>query len=165
MMITREQFIRGFNALKAAQDRRARINAILNEGGDGHQDIGLDPAVRELEQQLVERCRDHEDENGPWPENSGWEGDISCGLFDPGFMTITDQQGNALPHLTTAEEIWAKWEKTKTGPFRPLPLSRYDISAFNGCDCCGAEWDAEESKIGDWVKFADVQALLSGDEA
>lgn len=148
MMITREQFIRGFNALKAARDRRARINAILNEGGDGRQDIGLDPAVRELEQQLVERCRDHEDENGPWPENSGWTGDISFGLS-----------------WTTAEEIWAKWEETKTGPFRPLPLTRYDISAFNGCDCCGAEWDAEESKIGDWVKFADVQALLSGDEA
>lgn len=74
--------------------------------------------MRELEQQLVERCRDHEDENGPWPENSGWEGDISLGLSRPGFMTITDEKGNSLPHLTTAEEIWAMWEETRTGPFR-----------------------------------------------
>ncbi len=119
MTITRDQFIRGFNAIKAAYVRRDRLNAILVEGNDGHQDVGLDPAVRELEQQLVDRCRDHEDADGPWPENSGAEGDISLGLC-PLPMTIHDEAGNRLPHLTTAEDIWAMWERTSTGPFRPV---------------------------------------------
>ncbi len=119
MMITRDQFIRGFNALVAAHARRDRLNAILAEGNDGHQDVGLDPAIRELERQLEERCRDCEDDQGPWPENSGAEGDISLGLCPTGFMTIRDEHDNVLPHLTTAEAIWDQWEATSTGPFRP----------------------------------------------
>lgn len=116
-IITREQFVRGFNALKAAQDRRQRLNAILAEGNDGHQDVGLDPATRELERQLEERCRDCEGDDGPWPSDCGAEGDISIGLSTIP-MSISDQHGNRLDHLTTAEEIWTMWERTKTGPFR-----------------------------------------------
>lgn len=118
MTITRDQFIRGFNALKAAHDRRHRINEILAEGNDGHQDVGLDPAIRELERQLEERCRDREDDNGPWPDNDGAEGDISLGLC-PFEMKISDESGTTIPHLRTAEEIWARWERDGAGPFRP----------------------------------------------
>lgn len=119
MTITRDQFIRGFNALKATQDRRNRLNEILNEGGDGHADIGVDPGVRELERQLEERCRDRWDDDGPWPDDCCGEGDISIGL-SPIPMTISDEHDNILPHLTTAEDIWDMWETTRTGPFRPI---------------------------------------------
>ena len=112
-----------------------------------------------------QRCRAREDENGPWPADSPGEDDISLALHWDVLGHVIDQRGNAIDFPKTPEAVWAMWEETKTGPFRPLPLTRYDISAFNGCDCCGAEWDAEESKIGDWVKFADVRALLSGGEA
>ena len=118
--ISREQFIRSFDALKASQERRDRINAAMNDDSQSFPcDIGTDPAVWELQQLLEAWTRDRWDDNGPWPEDACGEGDISLGL-SPIPMGIHDHLGNELPHRTTAEDIWAMWERTKTGPFREM---------------------------------------------
>ena len=119
--ISRDQFIQSFNALKASQARRDRINAAMNDDSQSFTcDIGTDPAVWEFQRMLEAWTRDRWDDSGPWPEDACGEGDISLGL-SPLPMGIRDEHGNHLPHLTTAEEIWAMWERTKTGPFRGVP--------------------------------------------
>lgn len=117
MKITREQFIRGFDAIKESYARRQRINAALNVEQDFTCDIGTDPAIYEFQRLLEEWTGDRADDNGPWPEDCAAEGCISLGLADPQFMSVTDEDGKLMPHLTSAEEIWAMWGATKTGPF------------------------------------------------
>lgn len=120
MTITFEQFKRAFDALKASDARRQRVNAALNDDTqDFTCDIGSDPAVWEFQRLLEAWTRDREDENGPWSDDVCAEGDISIGRAAPGFMTLIDEKGTVLPHLTTAEEIWSHWRTTSTGPFRP----------------------------------------------
>lgn len=119
MSITREQFIRGFYALKDAQVGRNTVEEAARDAGFEYFDMGCNPLAAELERQLVERCRAREDDNGPWPDDCDGEDDISIGLhWGDGFGSITDSEGNQLPILTTPEDIWAMWEETKTGPFR-----------------------------------------------
>lgn len=122
MTITREQFIRGFNALKADKTRRDAIETVADRLGLSGFDMGCNPVANELEQQLVERCRDKEDDSGPWPEDSCGEGDIALALhyFD---VAIYDENDRRQPNLTTAEEVWDHWEATKTGPFRQAVIT------------------------------------------
>lgn len=119
MTITRDQFIRGFNALKADIVRRDAIEVVaLRLGLEGF-NMGVNPAATELERQLVERCRAREDENGPWPADSPGEDDISLALHWEVLGHVIDDRGNAIDFPKTPEAVWAMWEATKTGPFRP----------------------------------------------
>lgn len=118
MSITREQFIRGFNALKAEIERRSLIEQTAIDAGLQDFNMGSSPVANELEQQLVERCRDRWDDSGPWPEDSYGEGEISLALHYAD-TPIYDEDHVRQPNLSTAEEVWAQWEATQTGPFRP----------------------------------------------
>lgn len=119
--ITFDQFKRGFDGIKESYARRQRINAAMNDDSqDFTCDVGTDPAVHVLQELLEAWTRDKCDDRGPWPADSWGEGDISLGLSSMP-MTIRDENGSELPHLTTAEDIWAMWERTKTGPFREVP--------------------------------------------
>lgn len=116
--ITFDQFKRGFDAIKESYARRHRINAAMNDDTqDFACDIGTDPAVHVLQELLEVWTRDKWDDDGPWPVDSWGEGAISIGLMS-GPMTVKDHEGRVLPHLTTAEDIWAMWEQTNTGPYR-----------------------------------------------
>jgi hypothetical protein len=119
MTITREQFIRGFNALKADIARRGAIEDLACRLGLDGFDLGSSPVATELERQLVERCRAREDENGPWPEDSYGEDDISLALHWESLGGVVDQEGNRMAFPTTPEGVWEMWEREKAGPFRP----------------------------------------------
>ena len=150
MTITFDQFKRGFDAIKnhwAAL--RVVEDAAMNVGFDGF-DLGCSPLARELERQLAERCRAREDANGPWPEDSDGEDDISLGLWT-GPMTIRDEHGAEIPHLTTAEDIWAMWERTSTGPFRPVRGAKPASSEL-------IDFEHEKAtRWGKWVRWSTEQ--------
>lgn len=76
-MITRSQFIRAFNALKADQARRDAVEEAAIQHGMESFCLGSSPVANALEDLLTEVCRDREDANGPWPADSCGEGDIS----------------------------------------------------------------------------------------
>lgn len=118
-MITREQFIRGFNALKADIARRDAIETVAERLGLESFCLGSSPVANELERQLVERCRAREDENGPWPEDSYGEDDISLALHHETLGGVVDEHGNRIAFPTTPEGVWEMWEREKAGPFRP----------------------------------------------
>ena len=117
MTIIRDQFIRGFSALKASDARRERLNAAFGNDQDFNCDVGGDPAYFELLAQLEERCRAKEDEDGPWPENEGGESDIAFALIE-GLGPVYDEAGGGIDMPATAEGLWAMWEQSGTGPFR-----------------------------------------------
>lgn len=119
--ITFEQFERGFDALKASYARRCAVEQAAIDGGHQDFNLGFNPVEAELEEQLVERCGDKRDDNGPWPADSYGEGDISLAIHF-GDTRILDEDGAPILNLTTAKEVWAMWERTKTGPFRKVPL-------------------------------------------
>lgn len=120
MNITREQFIRGFNALKDARAARdATEQAAMNAGFEGF-DLGCNPLANELELLLGELCRVREDDAGPWPPDAIGEDDLSLCLHWSPYHSVTDDQGNKIDFPTTAEDLWSMWEREKTGPFRPV---------------------------------------------
>ncbi|CAM2823202.1 hypothetical protein [Brevundimonas diminuta] len=120
MNITREQFIRCFNALKAAQAARdATEQAAVNAGFEGF-DLGCNPLAHELECLLGELCRVREDDDGPWPSDSPGEDDLSLALHWVGFGRVTDEHDNEVDFPRTAEALWEMWEREKAGPFRPV---------------------------------------------
>lgn len=120
MTITREQFIRGFNALKDAQAARdATEQAAINAGFEGF-DLGCNPLAKELERLLGELCRVREDDAGPWPADSCGEDDLSLCLHWSPYHSITDDQGNTIDFPTTPEDLWSMWERDRAGPFRPV---------------------------------------------
>jgi hypothetical protein len=120
MTITKEQFVRGFNALRVSYARRQAVNEALDKENDFGCDIGSDPTYSELIRQLEDRCRCREDAYGDWPEDSCGETDIEIALMDRTSCSVTDEQGNRIDFPSTAEGLWAWWERTKTGPFLPM---------------------------------------------
>lgn len=131
-MIRREQFVRAFNALKADQDRRDAVEeAAIQHGMDGFC-LGSSPVATELENLLTEICRDREDDNGPWPEDSCGEGDISLALHWSSlgsiFDGVTGERIRDFP--TTAEGVWEMWEREQTGPFRPARGQVVNLGQF-----------------------------------
>lgn len=134
MTITRDQFIRGFNALKDAEAARNAVEGAASQHGFEGFDLGASPLANELERQLVERCRAREDEHGPWPDDSCGEDDISLALHFADIGSITDADGRRIRDFpTTAEGVWAMWERERTGPFRAvkptdniIPFNRED---------------------------------------
>ena len=152
MKITREQFIRGFNAVRASFERQHLMNEAAKTAGIEDYDHGQDPVAYELQRQLEERC--DELVVGKVVGTA-----ISYGLCEG--HIVTPGAGMESFRMNTAEAVWRWWEETKTGPFRSATLPRYDISAYP--DAGGAGWDADASSVGDWVKFADVEALLAGE--
>lgn len=121
-MITRGQFVRAFNALKADQARRDAVEQSAIQHGMESFCLGSSPVANELEDLLAELCRDREDENGPWPADSCGEGDISLALHWTTIGSITDGvTGEVIRDFpTTAEGVWEMWERERTGPFRPM---------------------------------------------
>ncbi|MGH6977952.1 MAG: hypothetical protein ACRED4_01445 [Brevundimonas sp.] len=108
MTISREQFIRGFNAIRQAFARRDIINDAGRAAGREDFDVGTDPVVYELQRQLEERCGDaKEDMTGTA---------ISYGLHE-GHIVSTGE-GRESFRMNTAEAVWRWWEETETGPFR-----------------------------------------------
>ena len=133
-MITRDQFIRAFNALKSAQEGRTAVEKAAADAGIEYFDLGANPVANELEDLLAELCRDREDENGPWPADSCGEGDISLALHWTGVGSILD--GVTGEHIrdfpTTAEGVWEMWERERTGPFRPARGEVIDLDQHRG---------------------------------
>lgn len=120
MNITREQFIRGFDALRANQAARETTERAAIEAGLEGFDLGYNPLSNELERLLGELCRVREDDDGPWPSDSCGEDDLSLALHWSGHTRIDDEHGNAIDFPNTAEALWAKWEAEMSGPFRPV---------------------------------------------
>lgn len=159
MKITRDQFVRGFNAIQASFDRQRAMNQAAKMAGIEDYDHGQDPVAFELQRQLEERCADIDEGQ---PGGSA----ISYGLHEG--HIVTPGVGRESFRMNTAEAVWRWWEETKTGPFGlaangPTSLTRYDITAYGGCECCGAELETEKNKQGDWVKYNDVVALFAGE--
>ena len=134
MNITRDQFIRAFGVLKADQARRDAIEEAALQHGMESFCIGSNPVAHELEDLLIELCRDKEDENGPWPADSCGESDISLALHWSSFGSVRD--GVTGEHIrdfpTTAEGVWEMWEREQTGPFRPVRGEVIDLNQHRG---------------------------------
>ena len=133
-MITREQFIRGFNALKADEARRVAVELAAVQAGMEGFDLGVNQLAHELETLLAELCRAREDDDGPWPEDSCGEDDISLALHWTGIGSITDGvTGEVIRDFpTTAEGVWEMWERERTGPFRPMRGQIIDLDERRG---------------------------------
>lgn len=107
MTITREQFIRGFNAIRASFGRQTAMNVAALEAGIEDYDYGQDPVAYELQKQLEERCNDRAD---------GIAGTmISYALHEMG--ECSDPSIGLTLKVASAEAVWRWWEETKTGPF------------------------------------------------
>lgn len=109
MTITRDQFIRGFNAVRLAFGRQTAMNIAALENGLDDFSLGLDPAVYELQRQLEERCGDD-----PGCRLGTM---ISYALHER--MECGDPSAGVTMTVDSAEALWTWWEKTKTGPFSP----------------------------------------------
>lgn len=143
--ITRDQFIRGFRAIEAHYAGRASIEKAMEGAGWEDCRIGYDPVVLELEHQLAERCGDDVKALGGSM--------ISYALNER--HECSDPASGLTLKVDSAEAVWTWWEATKTGPFQPLTLNRYDISP----DIHGG-LDREEWGSGEWVKFDDIEQIL-----
>lgn len=107
MSITREQFIRGFNALRASFDRQSAMNEAARKAGIEDYDHGQDPVVYELQRQLEERCQDVDDPVvGTAISYALHEGDI-----------VRPAAGAEQFRMNSAETVWRWWQETATGPF------------------------------------------------
>jgi|GEM_PF-1947476 len=151
--ITREQFIRGFNAIRLSFGRSTAMNIAALEAGLEDYNHGQDPVAYELQTQLEERCNDTFDD--PHVGTAISYGLHECGLVRP-------RGGAEEFRMDSAEAVWRWWEETKTGPFRPIPLKRYDLVGEETDDGDGAEFYLEESERGEWVKLSDVEPMLLG---
>lgn len=113
MKITREQFIRGFNAIKASHDRCRVINEAARKAGQEDFEIGTDPAIYELRKLLEEWC-------GDIGEDARMGTDIDYALYEGG--EVTPFKGAEPFIMDSAEAVWSFWMHSKTGPFRPEVL-------------------------------------------
>lgn len=109
MTITKEQFIRGFTAirnhLKGAQSLREAAEAV----GWRDLDVADEGLCDELAQQLRERCGD--DANRPVGNSNSL---IEYALWD---AEGEEDTGDGWFDLRLPEEVWRFWEQTLTGPF------------------------------------------------
>ena len=121
-MISKEQFIRGFNALKANSHLRRAVGDAARDAGLQDFDLGCNPLEHELQTLLGELCRVREDDDGPWPTSSWGNDDLELALHYAEMGNIRDENGNKMDFPSTAEGLWRFWEHTGTGPFRP-PLT------------------------------------------
>lgn len=112
MTITRDQFIRGFNAIRLSFARQTAMNVAALEAGIEDYDHGQDPVAYELQRQLEERCGDTTDDKYVGTM-------ISYGLHEGG--ECTPAAGAASFRVDNAEAVWRWWEETKTGPFEVAP--------------------------------------------
>nr|WP_313040379.1 hypothetical protein [Brevundimonas diminuta] len=119
MTITRDQFIRGFNAIRASFGRQTAMNVAALEAGIEDYDYGQDPVAYELQKQLEERCNDTVDD--PHVGTA-----ISYGLHEGGLVRPHDSAEEF--RMNSAEAVWRWWEETKTGPFtmegKACPLNK-----------------------------------------
>ena len=107
MSITREQFIRGFNALRASFDRQSAMNTAALQAGIEDYDYGQDPVVYELQRQLEERCADKDEP-----------------VVGTAIAYALHERNLVRPHagadqflMDSAEAVWRWWQETETGPF------------------------------------------------
>lgn len=108
--ITRDQFIRGFNAIQAHYAGRTLIEQAMFDAGWEDSRIGYDPIVIELRHQLEERCAD--------TVNDPYTGTLIDYALNEGGECSDASIGLALK-VDSAEAVWRWWEETKTGPFSP----------------------------------------------
>lgn len=106
--ITRDQFIRGFNAIRTHYAGRALIEQAMFDAGWEDSRIGYDPVVIELRHQLEERCGDTADDP--------YTGTLIDYALNEGGECSDPSVGLALK-VDCAEAVWTWWEQTKTGPF------------------------------------------------
>lgn len=108
--ITREQFIRGFTAIRVSFGRSTAMNIAALEAGIEDYNHGQDPVAYELQTQLEERCNDTFDD--PQVGTA-----ISYGLHECGLVRPAEDAEEF--RMDSAEAVWRWWEETKTGPFSP----------------------------------------------
>ncbi|ASE39112.1 hypothetical protein [Brevundimonas vesicularis] len=128
-MITRDQFIRGFNAIVSHYDGRTKIETAMFDAGWEDCRIGYDPVVIELQHQLEERCND---------VCAGAGGTMIDYALNEGGECSDPSVGLTLK-VDSAEAVWRWWEETKTGPFEPttgrvlLPRAATDVMVQGAC--------------------------------
>ncbi len=110
MKITKEQFVRGFDAVRAQHAAETAMEKLAAEHGNPEFSLGHSPVTVELIRQLEERCDD--------PDVSDASGsDIQYALYERNMVTTSE--GAEPFRMDTAEAVWRWWEETKTGPFKP----------------------------------------------
>lgn len=110
MKITKEQFVRGFDAIKAQHRAEEEITRLAGRHGNPEFSLGHSPVTVELIRQLQERCDD--------PDTSDSFGsDIQYALYERNM--VTPSEGAEPFRMDSAETVWRWWEETKTGPFTP----------------------------------------------
>lgn len=110
MKITKEQFIRGFDAVKAQHAAENALTKLAAEHGNPEFSLGHSPVTVELIRQLQDRCDDPD-------VNDAFGSDIQYALYEQNMVTTSE--GAEPFRMDTAEAVWRWWEETKTGPFTP----------------------------------------------
>lgn len=128
--ITRDQFIRGFTAIRLSFGRSTAMNIAALDAGIEDYNHGQDPVAYELQTQLEERCNDTFDD--PLVGTA-----ISYGLHECGLVRPWD--GAEEFRMDNPEAVWRWWEETKTGPFEPtagrvlVPRAATDTMVQGAC--------------------------------
>jgi len=110
-MITKDQFLRGIAAVLRHDQAVKSIREAWTAAGVEDYGIGMlgDPLAHEVVRQLEERCNDADHHHGSM---------ITYMLYDCGGPVTWEGQS----YMTrTAEELWAYWEASKSGPFSLNP--------------------------------------------
>lgn len=107
-MITKDQFIRGMDAIEAHRDLKAAVDAVLEMAGcEPSTDMGGGKLLDEIVTQLEERCNDPV--AGLVASAIGWV------VWEGGGDVIEDD-GRQFS-VRTPDELWTWWETTERGPF------------------------------------------------
>lgn len=105
--ITRDQFMRGMEAIARYRTMRDEVEAALAAGGCNSDGLAGDSLLDELVDQLSERCGDERDPVAG--TMIGW-------VLWEGGGDITEADGTSRM-VTTPEELWTYWETVREGPF------------------------------------------------
>lgn len=149
--ITREQFVRGFNAIVAHYAGRASIEKAMEAAGWEDCRFGYDPVVMELEHQLAERCGDDVKALGGSM--------ISYALNER--HECSDPASGLTLKVDSAEAVWTWWEATNTGPFARPPINVHRLA--DDLDEVIAAWVLNGRSAGELI-MAGVALRMSTDE-
>lgn len=106
--ITREQFLRGIEAINRYRAMVRAVGAAMLAGGAGApEDLGGQALHEELTRQIEERCGD--------PSRDPFGSDIEYMLYDAGGPVIEADGTRRM--VNTPELLWRYWEETGRGPF------------------------------------------------
>lgn len=109
MIITRNQFIRGFRAVRKHLDGARSVREAAEAAGWRELEVGDEAICDELMRQLTERC---DDEDRPVGNSKSL---IEYALWDAEGVEDT---GDGVFDFRQPEEVWRFWEEGKTGPFK-----------------------------------------------